>query len=41
MVSWVANELLNRGLVDGVAHVVPVENPQKEGKFFRYRIARS
>ena len=41
MVSWVANELLNRGLVDGVAHVVPVENPQKEGKFFRYRIART
>ena len=41
MVSWVANELLARGLVDGVAHVVPVENPQSEGKFFRYRIARN
>ena len=41
MVSWVANELLKRGLVDGVAHVVPVENPQRDGQFFRYRIARS
>lgn len=41
LVSWVANELLKNGLVDGVAHVVPVENPQDEGKFFRYRIART
>ena len=41
LVSWVANELLKNGLVDGVAHVVPVRDPQAEGKFFRYRIART
>lgn len=39
MVSWVAAELLQRGLVDGVAHVIPVE--PDEGRFFRYRISRS
>lgn len=41
MVSWVATELLRRGLVDGVAHVVATEDPQAEGCFFRYRIART
>jgi coenzyme F420-reducing hydrogenase beta subunit len=41
MVSWVLEELLRRGLVDGVAHVAAVEDPQAEGKFFRYRIART
>ena len=41
LVSWVADELLKRGLVDGVAHVVPVDDPQADGKFFRYRIART
>jgi coenzyme F420-reducing hydrogenase beta subunit len=40
MVSWVAAELLRRGLIDGVAHVVPVDPPD-EGRFFRYRISRS
>ncbi len=39
MVSWVAAELLRRGLVDGVAHVVPVD-PAQDGRFFRYRISR-
>ena len=37
MVSWVAEELLRRGLVDGVAHVVPCEGD----RFFAYRISRS
>lgn len=37
MVSWVAAELMRRGLVDGVAHVVP----QAEGRLFGYRISRS
>jgi coenzyme F420-reducing hydrogenase beta subunit len=40
MVSWVAAELLRRGLVDGVAHVAPAD-PQADGRFFRYRISRS
>ena len=39
MVSWVAAELLRRGLVDGVAHVAPV-SPGEDGRFFRYRISR-
>ena len=40
MVSWVAAELLRRGLIDGVAHVVPAD-PVEDGRFFRFRIARS
>ncbi|HZF63156.1 MAG TPA: Coenzyme F420 hydrogenase/dehydrogenase, beta subunit C-terminal domain [Chitinophagaceae bacterium] len=39
MVTWVANELLRAGLVDGVAHVVASENPREEGRFFSYRIS--
>jgi coenzyme F420-reducing hydrogenase beta subunit len=41
MVSWVLEELLRQGLVDGIAHVAPVDDPQKDGRFFRYRIART
>lgn len=41
MVSWVAAELLRRGLVDGVAHVAAAEDPAAEGRFFRYRISRT
>jgi coenzyme F420-reducing hydrogenase beta subunit len=41
MVSWVASELLQKGLVDGVAHVVSAKKPQDEGRFFRYRISRT
>lgn len=41
MVSWVATELLRSGLVDGVAHVAPVEDPQTQNRFFRYHIART
>lgn len=39
MVTWMAAELLRHGLIDGVAHVVPVD-PASEGRFFRYRISR-
>jgi coenzyme F420-reducing hydrogenase beta subunit len=41
MVSWVLVELLRSGLADAVAHVAPVEDPQAENRFFRYRIART
>jgi len=41
MVSWVANELLRQGLIDGVAHVIATEDPQNEGRYFRYRISRT
>jgi coenzyme F420-reducing hydrogenase beta subunit len=37
MVSWVAAELLRRGLVDGIAHV----RPSADGLFFRYAISRT
>lgn len=37
LVSWVAAELLRRGLVDGVAHVKPSE----DGLHFRYAISRT
>src|SRR3546814_14621788 len=39
MASWVAGELLRRGMVDGVAHVTRAD-PATEGRLFRYRIAR-
>jgi coenzyme F420-reducing hydrogenase beta subunit len=41
LVSWVALELLRKGLVDGVAHVVATEDPQADGQYFRYRISRT
>ena len=37
MVTWVAAQLLEQGLVDGVAHVSPGE----AGKFFSYGISRN
>lgn len=40
MVSWTAAELLRRGLVDGVAHVVAAD-PRSEGRLFRYRVSRT
>ena len=40
MVSWVAADLLQRGLVDGIAHVVPTD-PVRDGRFFDYRISRT
>jgi coenzyme F420-reducing hydrogenase beta subunit len=41
MVSWVAAELLRRGLVDGVAHVTPRRRDEGDGRLFGYRISRS
>ena len=41
MVTWVATELLRQGLIDGVAHVIASDDPQTEGRFFKYRIART
>lgn len=41
LVSWMAAELLRRGLVDAVAHVVASDDPQGDGRFFRYRLSRS
>ncbi|GEO07134.1 coenzyme F420 hydrogenase [Adhaeribacter aerolatus] len=41
MVTWVANELLRQGLIDGVAHVVAAKDPQTEGRYFHYRISRT
>ena len=41
MVSWVAAELLRRGLVDGVAHVTPRARDEGDGRLFGYRISRS
>jgi coenzyme F420-reducing hydrogenase beta subunit len=40
MVSWVAAELLRRGLVDGVAHVAPQRRAATDGRLFGYRISR-
>lgn len=40
MVNWVAAELLERGLVDGVAHVAPRSRAQGDGRLFGYRISR-
>jgi coenzyme F420-reducing hydrogenase beta subunit len=41
MVTWVATELMRKGLIDGVAHVVAAEDPQAEGRYFQYRISRT
>ncbi|HEY0059311.1 MAG TPA: Coenzyme F420 hydrogenase/dehydrogenase, beta subunit C-terminal domain [Flavisolibacter sp.] len=41
MVSWVAVELLRKGLVDGVAHVVASSDPQEDGNYFHYTISRT
>lgn len=40
LVTWTAAELLRQGLVDAVAHVAPVEDPEPGGRLFRYRISR-
>lgn len=41
MVTWVAAELMRRGLVDGVAHVKPAQTPRGDAPFFAYGISRS
>ncbi len=39
LTTWLLTELLRKDLVDGVAHVVAAEDPQREGRFFRYTIS--
>ena len=41
MVSWIATELLRKGMIDGVIHARPVVRNQVEDPFFRYGISRS
>ncbi|HKX22513.1 MAG TPA: Coenzyme F420 hydrogenase/dehydrogenase, beta subunit C-terminal domain, partial [Rhizorhapis sp.] len=41
MVSWVAAELLKRGMVDGVAHVAACYSHQVQNRLFAYRISRT
>jgi coenzyme F420-reducing hydrogenase beta subunit len=41
LVSWVAAELLRKGLIDGVVHVVAEEDPQKQERYFHYRISKT
>ncbi len=41
MVTWVATELMRQGLIDGVAHVIATADPQTDGRYFRYRVART
>ena len=41
LVTWVAAELLRRGLVDGVAHVAPSPRRKAEEPLFAYTISRS
>jgi coenzyme F420-reducing hydrogenase beta subunit len=41
MVTWVATELLRKGMVDGIAHVIATDNPAEEGRYFKYTISRS
>ena len=41
MVNWVASELLRTERIDAVAHVAPVVDPQRDGRFFAYRLSRS
>ncbi len=41
MVSWALAELLRTGLIDAAVHVAATEDPQRDGRFFRYRVSRS
>lgn len=38
MVTWIGTELLKKGLVNGIVHVVPV-HPEIDTRFFKYRIS--
>ena len=40
MVSWVLEELMREGLIDGAAHVVPTD-PAGDGRLFAYRVSRT
>jgi len=39
LTNWVAAELLRKGAIDGIAHVVPTDTAT--GRYFDYRISRS
>lgn len=39
--SWIATELLRKGMIDGVIHARPVSRNSTEDPFFRYGISRS
>jgi coenzyme F420-reducing hydrogenase beta subunit len=39
LVSWVAEQLIERGAVDGVAHVVPAD--PASGRLFEYQVSRT
>ncbi len=41
LVTWVAAELLRRGLIDGIAHVAPSSTDGDGGPLFAYTISRS
>lgn len=41
MVSWVAVELLRKGLIDAVAHVVASSDPRADENYFHYTISRT
>ena len=41
MTTWIAAELLNKGLIDAVIHVKRVERKQKTDPYFRYGISRT
>jgi coenzyme F420-reducing hydrogenase beta subunit len=41
MVTWVAAELMRKQLIDGLIHVVATDDPQEDGRYFRYRISRT
>jgi coenzyme F420-reducing hydrogenase beta subunit len=38
--TWIGVEMMRRGLVDGVIHVKPIDDPAEHGPFFEYRISR-
>lgn len=41
MVSWVLTELLRTGRINGAVHVAATTDPQRERRFFRYRISHT
>ena len=41
MLTWLLEELLRTGQIDGVAHVKACNNPQSDGRFFRYQTSRT
>lgn len=40
MVSWIASALLDRGLIDGLVHVVAVEGTTDQSQLFAYQISK-